>query len=244
MRTPVLALLAHDHLAYEIDRDAAREPSLAEMTTRALDLLDDDPDGFFLMVEGSRIDHAGHANDLGGHLHDILAYDAAIAAAVQFARQDRETLVVSVSDHETGGLSLGRNVDRRGVYAWQPAVLARLTQSDEAVIPLLKAGADWQAVIQAATGIDDWTDAEKAQVAEAQAANFPPGALRAMHEMVGVRAVVGWTSDGHTAVDVNLYAFGLGRDAFIGHHDNTHVGQTLARLLGLDLAAMTTRLRQ
>jgi alkaline phosphatase len=244
MRTPVLALLAHDHLAYEIDRDAAREPSLAEMTTRALDLLDDDPDGFFLMVEGSRIDHAGHANDLGGHLHDILAYDAAIAAAVQVARQDRETLVVSVSDHETGGLSLGRNVDRRGVYAWQPAVLARLTQSDEAVIPLLKAGADWQAVIQAATGIDDWTDAEKAQVAEAQAANFPPGALRAMHEMVGVRAVVGWTSDGHTAVDVNLYAFGPGRDAFIGHHDNTHVGQTLARLLGLDLAAMTTRLRQ
>jgi alkaline phosphatase len=244
VRTPVLALLAHDHLAYEIDRDAAREPSLAEMTTRALDLLDDDPDGFFLMVEGSRIDHAGHANDLGGHLHDILAYDAAIAAAVQFARQDRETLVVSVSDHETGGLSLGRNVDRRGVYAWQPAVLARLTQSDEAVTPLLKAGADWQAVIQAATGIDDWTDAEKAQVAEAQAANFPPGALRAMHEMVGVRAVVGWTSDGHTAVDVNLYAFGPGRDAFIGHHDNTHVGQTLARLLGLDLAAMTTRLRQ
>jgi alkaline phosphatase len=65
-----------------------------------------------------------------------------------------------------------------------------------------------------------------------------------MHEMVGVRAVVGWTSDGHTAVDVNLYAFGPGRDAFIGHHDNTHVGQTLARLLGLDLAAMTTRLRQ
>lgn len=244
LRTPVLALLAPDHMAYEIDRNPRHEPSLAEMTRTALDLLDDDPDGFFLMVEGSRIDHAGHANDLGGHLHDILAFDAAIAAAVRFARQDGQTLVVSVSDHETGGLTLGRNVDRRGVYAWNPEVLARLKASHEAILPQLKPGADWQAVIGAATGIEDWTDAERAQVAEAQAANFPPGALKALNEMVSVRAILGWTTDGHTAVDVNLYAFGPGREAFIGHHDNTHIGQTLAWLLGFGLATLTTQLRQ
>jgi len=64
---PAVALLAPDHMAYEIDRDETDEPSLAEMAVKALDLLAASPAGrdrgFFLMVEGSRIDHAGHAND-------------------------------------------------------------------------------------------------------------------------------------------------------------------------------------
>ena len=108
VRRPVLGLFGPDHLPYEIDRDPEEVPSLAEMTRAALELLADDPDGFFLMVEGSRIDHAGHANDAAAHVREVLAYDEAVAVVLDFARRDGQTLVVSVADHETGGLSLGR----------------------------------------------------------------------------------------------------------------------------------------
>lgn len=63
------------------------------MTRAALELLADDPDGFFLMVEGSRIDHAGHANDAAAHVREVLAYDEAVAVALDFARRDGQTLV-------------------------------------------------------------------------------------------------------------------------------------------------------
>ena len=69
-------------LAYEFDRDPAKEPSLAEMTDKAIDLLSQDADGFFLMVEGSKIDWAAHANDPIGIISDILAFDEAVGVAL------------------------------------------------------------------------------------------------------------------------------------------------------------------
>ncbi len=240
-QTPVVGLFAGSHLAYEIDRDAAQEPSLAEMTARAIDLLDDDPEGFFLMVEGSRIDHAGHDNDAAAHLHEVLAFDAAVAAALAFARADGQTLLVSTSDHETGGLSLGRNVDGQAVYDWQPAVLAPIRASLERMGEI---GYDRQMppcdVLRREADIT-CTDEEAAQFARALAGQGTLAAVAA--EAVSRRAVLGWTTGGHTAVDVNLYAFGPGRARFVGHHDNTAVGILLADLLGFDLPALTAALQ-
>src|SRR5690606_33882652 len=85
--TPVIGLFADDQLPYEIDRDATMVPSLAEMTRVAIDLLQEDPDGFLLMVEGGRIDHAAHENDPATHLHEVLAYEAAVQAALEFAQR-------------------------------------------------------------------------------------------------------------------------------------------------------------
>ncbi|MFW5972693.1 MAG: alkaline phosphatase, partial [Bacteroidota bacterium] len=85
---PLLALLAMDQMAYEVDRDETAEPSLAEMTAKSLELLGDHPEGFFLMVEAARIDHAAHGNDAAGTLHDVLAFDAALNVALDFARRD------------------------------------------------------------------------------------------------------------------------------------------------------------
>lgn len=242
VQTPALGLFTPSHMAYEIDRDSTLEPSLAEMTVKAIDLLKDDEDGFFLMVEGSRIDHAGHANDAAAHLHDLLAYDRAVAAALDFARQSGETLVVSVSDHETGGLSLGRTVDGVGVYAWEPGVLAGVQSSHGVMIgELLEDSADVAGVLRARAGIDDLSDAETSGL---QAALAGGGLLNALlSEIIGRRAVIGWTTSGHTAVDVKLFAFGPGHERFAGHHDNTAVGETIAGLLGLDLPALTERLR-
>ena len=66
-----------DHLPYEYDR-LGDLPHLSEMVEVALDILDDDPDGFFLMVEGGRIDHAGHANDIWRIVHETIEFSYSV----------------------------------------------------------------------------------------------------------------------------------------------------------------------
>ncbi|HKL89132.1 MAG TPA: alkaline phosphatase, partial [Salinibacter sp.] len=128
---PLLGLFSDGHMSYEIDRPSD-EPSLAQMTDAAIDVLSEQGDGYFLMVEGSRIDHAGHGNDAAAHLHDILAFNDAVETALD-AAQNSNTLVVVVSDHETGGLTLGRNRNGEGIYSWHPDELADVAASSAAI---------------------------------------------------------------------------------------------------------------
>ena len=241
-KTPVLGLFSEGQMDYDIDRDPKKQPSLAEMTAKAIDLLKDDPDGFFLMVEGSRIDHAAHGNDAAAHLHDVLAFDEAVAAALAFARQDGQTLLVSTSDHETGGLSLGRNVDGQPKYTWNPEVIEKIPASHEGLAAIARNERLMPCDVLEQYAEIECTEAEVAEFAQAIAGQTDFNFLLA--EVISRRVWVGWTSSGHTAVDVNLYAFGPGRDRFIGHHDNTAVGQLLAEIMGFDLQAMTEAMRQ
>ncbi len=229
--TPVIGLFADDHLDYEIDR--TDQPSLAAMTRRALDLLSADDDGFFLMAEGSRIDHAGHSNDPVAHVHDILAFDEAVQVVLDFARTDGRTLVVAVADHETGGLSLGRD----GIYAWYPDRLRRATASADRMRRLIEDGAAPATVLREYAAVDSLSAAEQALFAEGT-----PSAL-ALGRLVSKRFHLGWTTKGHTGVDVGLYAFGPGSEPLVGVWTNDALGQYLADVLGLDLAAATERLR-
>lgn len=102
------ALFGERDMAYDIDRDPAQQPSIEEMTKKALDKLSKNENGFFLMVEGSKVDWAAHGNDPVGMLTDYLAFDRACRVALDFARRDGNTLVVMVSDHGNSGFSLGR----------------------------------------------------------------------------------------------------------------------------------------
>ena len=92
------------HMSYELDRDPRHEPSLAEMTTKAIDLLSKKPEGFFLMVEGGRIDHALHGTNAARALADTKAFDDALAAAIEavkaFDPELKETLFVMTADHD------------------------------------------------------------------------------------------------------------------------------------------------
>lgn len=223
-RLPALVLLDADHLAYEIDRDETDEPSLAEMAVRALALLDAhaSENGFFLMIEGSRIDHAAHGNDAPAHLRDILAYDEAVAAVVAWAEADGATLVVSTADHETGGLTLGAG----GVYAWDPAPLMAATVSAER-LAARSDGAPTAADVAAALG-DVAPDSSYASCVSGAAC------VDAFRRAATARAGLGWTTGGHTAVDVGLYAFGPGAGAFAGTMTNDAVGRALFAALGLE----------
>ena len=112
---PLLGLFAETDIPYEVDRRFVEDtyPSLDEMARTALEALTeatkDSDKGFFLMIEGSRIDHAGHANDPVAQVHEVLAYDKAFESVLAYLdKSDTLGVVVSTSDHETGGLATAR----------------------------------------------------------------------------------------------------------------------------------------
>jgi alkaline phosphatase len=104
----LLGLFSSSHMQYELERISSEEiqPSLALMTEKAIDILSRNPKGFFLMVEGGRIDHAGHERNLTKIVYDTLAFDEAVKVALDFASKNNDTLVITTADHECGGLVL------------------------------------------------------------------------------------------------------------------------------------------
>ncbi|MDI3280079.1 MAG: alkaline phosphatase [Bacillota bacterium] len=202
----VLGLFKSSHLSYELDRDPAREPSLAEMTRKAIELLSRDPDGFFLMVEGGRIDHASHAHDAAAAVYDTLAFDEAVGVALDFALRNPDTLVVVTADHETGGLSVGGY----GQYNFKPEVLKAAKGSFEDVIAAKLTESNVKEVMAQYTGVTDLSAEEVKALQEAlrNKAKDPYGAANFAAELVSKRALVGWTSSGHTGADVPVFAFG------------------------------------
>ncbi len=102
----VLGLFAGSHMDYEEVRNYSQTPSLAEMTNKTLSILSNDPNGFFLMVEGSRIDHAAHANNPIGVALETIAFDNAVEVALEYVQSHEHTILIVTADHETGGLAV------------------------------------------------------------------------------------------------------------------------------------------
>ena len=102
------ALYGDVDMDYDIDRNPEEQPSLAEMTKTAIGKLSKDKDGFFLLVEGSKVDWAAHANDPAALPNEFLAFDEACGVALDFAQRDGNTVVIVVADHGNSGFSLGR----------------------------------------------------------------------------------------------------------------------------------------
>ncbi len=115
----VLGLFSLDYMSYEHERDPDIEPSLAEMTRKSIELLSSDPEGFFLMIEGGRIDHASHDNDFETTISEVCAFDLAVLEALEFASMRNDTLVIVTADHETGGLLItGGYLGGTPSYSW------------------------------------------------------------------------------------------------------------------------------
>ena len=228
---PLLGLFAPAVMAYEMDRDPEEEPSLVAMTEKALAVLREAPGGFFLLVETEGTDEAGHDNDPAALARETEQFDAAVAVALDFAEADGETLVVATSDHETGGLTLARP----GADFWDPAVLRAVTQSHRMMRRRIEAGEAPEAVLRSAAGIADLTEAERARLESAETRRDWQSALSAV---VSDRAGVAWSTFGHTAVDVGVYAFGPGSERLQGHRTSAELGVALLAMLGAAPAAL------
>ncbi|MFW9830997.1 MAG: alkaline phosphatase [Candidatus Thorarchaeota archaeon] len=100
----LLGPFTSSHMAYESIRDPFVEPHIAEMTNISLQILDRNANGFFLMVEGGKIDLACHDWDIGNTTSDTIAFDEAVKIAYEFTQQNDRTLLIVTADHETGGL--------------------------------------------------------------------------------------------------------------------------------------------
>jgi len=107
----VWALFEKQDMPYDIDRKTMEMgiPSLAEMTEKAIKLLSESEEGFFLMVEGSKVDWAAHTNDPVGIVSDFLAFDEAVGKAIEFAKKNGETYVMVLPDHGNSGITIGSN---------------------------------------------------------------------------------------------------------------------------------------
>lgn len=106
--TRVCGLFGNGHLPFEHD-GLGPLPHLSEMTQAALQILENSPAGFFLMVEGGLIDHAGHANDIARAIPETIEFSNAVGRAVEWAKDRSDTLILVTADHETGGLQVTAN---------------------------------------------------------------------------------------------------------------------------------------
>jgi alkaline phosphatase len=256
-KLPLMGLFAGYNIPYEIDRRNMDDeyPSLEEMARVAIDALEaateDSEKGFFLMIEGSRIDHAGHGNDPAAQVHEVLAYDRTVAAVLEFLdRSEDEGTFVATSDHETGGLAVARQLKPPPSYphyGWYPAVLANASNSAEYLAR--KLNADWfeadkrksyinKKYVQNGLGIWDATDEELDLLIDK-----PTFAIYYFADMISRRAQIGWSTHGHSAVDVNIYGYG-DVDALRGNHENTEVGDFLRKYLDVDVDSITKELNK
>ncbi len=113
-----------------------RTSSLEEMTRKAIEILSRDKDGFFLMIEGSMIDWGAHANDIDYVTSELTDMDRALGVALDFASKNRQTLVVTTADHETGGLILTAGSDSQDKFK---AVFGT-TDHSGTMVPILSYG--------------------------------------------------------------------------------------------------------
>ncbi|MGF1687466.1 alkaline phosphatase [Photobacterium japonica] len=226
----VLGLFADRGLPAALDE--ANPDRLTDMVKAAVTRLETNDNGFFLLVEGSQIDWASHANDVASTMAEMDDLHRALLWLETYVSQHPNTLVVVTADHNTGGMTMG---EREGGYRWEPAYLHQFTASPR-TIAVTHAEQAWNpSTLNQQLGFT-LTEAEIAilQPAHKEGAK---ALYQALNRVIDKRTNTGWTTGGHTGVDVPVFAFGQGKEQFIGQMDNTDIAKKLFTMLGRELVA-------
>ena len=241
-------------IPYALDR-TANDLTLAQITEAAIQSLTaQKKDGFFLMVEGGKIDWACHNNDAANVFHEVQDMDQAIQVAYKFYEQHPdETLIIVTADHETGGIVLGR-----GPYELHTDLLQYQRMSVENytahIAQLFKekgSSLTWE--MMKADLADNWGFWKHLPINEKQEARLQndfhamqqqaaknekslyasilPLAATARN-ILNEQALIGWVSGGHSNGYVPLFAIGAGSESFNGKYDNTEIPQRIAKVAG------------
>ncbi len=243
----LLGIFTDSHLPFTVDRDndamlRMKTPTLAEMTKKALAALDGSSEGFLLQVEGGRVDHGNHANDLPAAIFDQIAFEEALKVVMDFAREDGETLVVITADHACGGLALnGAGYE----YFDATAGLDTLAGMKSSYAPLLVSlglqptPAKVRDVVEDKLGLK--LSSEEAQAFRDTLDGKSPFKLASLYSsttssvalLLGNHSKVNFTSGNHTNDHVLLSAFGPGCEHFHGLTKNVEVYSILTGLRGI-----------
>ena len=222
-----LGLFAPVGLPWALDDiDPSRLRTMAQTATRILE----NNQGYFLLLEASQVDWAGHGRDINSAMAEMQDLHLMLEWLVEYQTQHPETLVVLTADHSTGGLTLAAN----GEYRWEPASLHGINTSVTAMIKHLVNSADEPtkrlAYIKAQLGFE-LTQAEQDAVL-AMDMNAKSRSLEdVIKRIIDRKTNTGWTTWGHTAVDVQVFAVGPGAERFAGHQDNTNIAKRIFELL-------------
>lgn len=242
-------------IPYAIDR-TKDDLTLADITRSAINFLSKDlSKGFFLMVEGGKIDWACHSSDAATAFHEVADMDEAVKVAYEFYSQHPdETLIVVTADHETGGFVLGT-----GAYKLNLQVLKNQKVSESGFTRILNElrkkynnNVSWEKVQQALkenfgfwdkvklnekqeerllAKYNDTFKGKEAKLEKSEYAQDEPLAAEAKR-IIDEIALVGWTSGGHSAGYVPVFAIGAGADLFQGRIDNTEIPIKIAKAAG------------
>jgi alkaline phosphatase len=250
-------LAADEAMQYDIDRKD--RISLADYTKKGIELLDN-PNGFFMMVEGGKIDWSAHANDAATTVRDVMSLNDAIMEALKFyAQHPAETLIVVTGDHETGGMTVGFAGTK---YSTAFDKIGKQTLSFEEFDKAIKGyresvgtnGAnleDWLPILSEKFGLKDLSEYEKSRLKDSLAASmmdpkkrskdeqtyllyggYEPFSITVTH-ILNQKAGIGWTTYAHTGVAVPVFAQGVGGELFQGSYDNTDIAKKVMNIMGL-----------
>lgn len=262
-----LGTFASGHLPYTVDRDHREDlqqkvPTLAEMTSRALERLDC-YGSFLLQVEGGRVDHGAHSSDAGAMLFDQLAFDEALDVCLQYQREQGDTLLVVTTDHGNSNPALngmgGDYLDSPGLFANLPHTTCSFGSIQDRLVKAAGAGAVGtrllpdgkterevlvvkpavvQEVLEGAVGYEVPLEIAR-RFAGYLAGDWQPvfGALDSrsaqLGQLLGNYYGIGWTGTSHTSDHVTLVATGPGADRFGGFIKNTDVFRIYTDLAGI-----------
>jgi len=241
-------------IPYSIDQTAGML-NLTDYTKKAIKLLNN-PNGFFLMVEGGKIDWAAHANDGATLIQEVIDFDNAILEAIKFyEKHSSETIIIITADHETGGLSLG-NEDMH--YEVNFPILKNQKGSVETfsnlIVDFIKQNTIDKFTFEKALemgqdffGIDTNSLSEK-EITKLQNAHtdfiinnkdkdltYGRAGIVATTwlNILNTRAGIGWTTSAHTGSPVLVRALGFKQEIFGGFYDNTNIPKRLLEIMGI-----------
>lgn len=253
----LFGMFSHGDMPYAIDRkkntSSTRLPTLAELTKAALSIVEKNTKGFLLMIEGGRIDHASHANDIRTMIDETLEFDDAISVGLKFQETHPDVLIVVTGDHETGGL---KNIGD-GEFSIDPAKISNLKKSLSHIEDELRKHPENQESILKSAGLD-LSDEEMELLRAAQkraqeeksagkavdqkASKYDiTGSLKALSAITSQRAKVEWASNNHTETPVITRATGPGAYLFEGSYDNTDIAVKISELLNLSIPRLNKK---
>ena len=219
----LLGLFAPIELPKQIDRDSTI-PSLSQMTKAALQRLKQNPKGFFLLVEGSQIDWAGHDNDIVGAMSEVKDFEAAFKEAIQFASDREDTIVIATADHSTGGMSIDRNDN----YKWNPSVIKSIPSTPFVIASRLHETKDMTTLKY---HMPFPLHEEDLKTIQSTLEMKIEDTRQALINIINHYSSTGWTTKGHTGEDVPVYAYGLNRHLFSGRMENSDIAKILFQIM-------------